>query len=84
MATDKPTRRVKVTEPEVVEVEVLATAIVQISDSVRKLIDGPLTRRAIAVLIRDATTPPVPLSTIDLVLDTAADLKKRYVKSRAP
>lgn len=74
-------RKVVVTQdPELpVETEVLAEAIVAISASAKKLLGGKLKKRAVLVLIQDASPRNLTLSDIEAVLDTAADLEKRYV-----
>ena len=73
---------IKIIEREEVETEVLAKAITDIAEAAQTLLSGPLTKRAIFLLIRDSTTPPVALATIEAVLEAAADLKKRFVRGR--
>lgn len=61
--------------------EELAGALDQVSAAANRLLNGPLTKRAILVLIKDLCPKdnPIGLSTIELVLEAAANLKK-YVK----
>lgn len=74
-------KKIEVVDPEnEVPQEVLAKAIVQASEAAQKLLAGPLTRRAIVVLIQDACPANIPRTTIELVLNAAADLRRRYVK----
>ena len=61
--------------------ELLASAIVDVANSAKKLLNSGLERRAILVLIKDMTS--VPLQTIEQVLDAASRLD-RYVKRKAP
>lgn len=63
-----------------VEPELLAQAILDVSKGAQALLDGPLKRRAILVLIRDSMTPPAPMDVISRVLDAAAGLAKEYTK----
>jgi hypothetical protein len=75
---------VKVTQPpppeKEVPVEILATAIVDLDAAAKRLLNGPLKRRAVILLIHDICR--VPLGDIERVLDAAADLKRRYVNDR--
>lgn len=77
-------KSVKIVQPlppaDEVPTEVLATAITEVSRSAKALLDGPLKKRAILVLIRDSAVPAIPLSTIEAVLDAAAGLEARFVK----
>jgi hypothetical protein len=57
---------------------VLATAIVSISDAVKKLYDGGLNRRAVVALIADDTK--LGKGTIEAVLNSLLDLRKTYTK----
>jgi hypothetical protein len=69
----------KVVQDEVpVEKEVLATAIVAISDAVQKLYKSGLNRRAVVALIADDTK--LGKGTIDTVLSSLLDLRKTYTK----
>lgn len=75
----KKTPPPKVIDPDAeVGAELLAKAIVDVSDAARKLLDSPLKMRAILVLIHDASD--VPLVQIRKVLESAADLRREYVK----
>jgi hypothetical protein len=58
--------------------EILAKAIIDVSDAAKKLLSSRLTNRALTVLLRDATG--LPLVTIEKVLNAAADLRRIYVK----
>jgi hypothetical protein len=61
-----------------VEKEVLATAIVSISDAVQKLYKSGLNRRAVVALIADDTK--LGKGTIETVLASLLDLRKTYTK----
>ena len=65
-------------EEPVVEKEVLATSIVRIAEGFQKLLKTGLNRRALLVLIQDATL--VSKRDIGLVLDAIQDLKSNYTK----
>lgn len=68
-----------VQDPEqAVEPEVLATAIVRISEGMDKVLGAGLTRRAICVLVKDMTN--VPIGTTEMVLDALSLLKKKYIQ----
>jgi hypothetical protein len=71
---------VKVVQDEktLVEKEVLATAIVSISDAVQKLYKSGLNKRAVIALIADDTK--LGKGTIDAVLSSLGDLRKTYTK----
>jgi hypothetical protein len=58
--------------------EVLATAIVSISDAVKRLYGGGLNRRAVVALIADDTK--LGKGTIEAVLDSLLDLRRMYTK----
>jgi hypothetical protein len=70
--------KAKVVQPEgeEVEKEVLATAIVAISDSVQKLRRSGINERAIVALIKDDTG--LGKGVIETVLGSLAMLKQRY------
>lgn len=78
----KQTKRIDVLQnPEAeVPVEVLAEAITEIAKAAQRLISGPLTKRAVIVLIQDGCTG-LSKAVIESVLNSAADLKRRYVTS---
>lgn len=61
-----------------VEQEVLAAAIVQISDSVKKLYASGLNKRAVVALIADDTK--LGKKTIETVLNSLSDLRKSYTR----
>jgi len=65
-------------DDEIVEKEVLATAIVSISQSVDKLYKSGLNRRAVIALIADDTK--LGKGTIDTVLSSLLSLQKTYTK----
>ena len=71
---------IKNTAEKPVAQEILAESIVAVAKAASVLLSGPLKRRAIFVLIRDATSHTVSLNDIEKVLDAAADLQRRYVK----
>ncbi len=58
--------------------EVLASSIVSISDSVKRLYDSGLNRRAVVALLADDTK--LGKKTIETVLDSLLDLRKTYTK----
>jgi hypothetical protein len=58
--------------------EILATAIVEISDAVQKLYKSGLNRRAVVALVADDTK--LGKGTIETVLDSLLDLRKTYTK----
>ena len=58
--------------------EVMAGAIVSISEAVKKLKSSPLKPRTLYILIKD--TSGVPLSTIEKVFNAAESLEKTYLK----
>jgi hypothetical protein len=59
------------------EAEQIRRNILAVGDAARKLLNSGLSKRAIAVLIHDATN--LPLRDIRNVLDAAADLPKLYL-----
>jgi hypothetical protein len=80
MATQSKVTIVKDKE-NVIELKVMEQAIVDVAEAARKLLNSRLSKRAIIVLIRDCMPGPgVPLKDIELVLDCAAKLDKRYLK----
>ena len=60
------------------DVEKLADELRSISSGIRKLLDGPLTERAIIILVHHNTSPKVPMKTITEVLHSLADLDNVY------
>jgi hypothetical protein len=75
-----PYKSVKVVEEAEVSVEVLASAIVNIADGMKKLRGGRLSDRALFLLIQDACPGTIGLDKIRMVLDAIGDLSKRYVR----
>lgn len=64
-----------------IPVEVLAKSIVEVADAAKKLLSSKLSKRAICVLIKDSMSGPgVTMKDIQVVLDCAANLDKRYIK----
>jgi hypothetical protein len=74
-------RSVNVIEGAGVSTEILASAIVNIADGVKKLRDGPLNDRALFVLIQDACPRTIGLDKIRMVFDAIGDLRKKFVRS---
>lgn len=58
--------------------EILAQAIIDLSNAFKKIEDGPLAKRTIVLLLQDATG--LPQSAIKKVLEAAPKLKDWYVK----
>jgi len=73
-ATKKPETVVKLDGP---APEILASAIVEVAESAKKLLSSKLTKRAVLLLIKDKCG--VNMTEIDAVLSAAADLGS-YVK----
>ena len=73
--------KVKVIQPvdEEVPAEVIATAIVEISEGMKKLNSTRLTRKAIVALIHDQSG--LAKGTINLVLNNLMDLEKDWLKA---
>ena len=76
---------VKLNEPNPEAVEVIADAIIKVSEAFKRISQSRLTRRAIICLIYDAcpTTSnrgKPPKYEIEAVLDTAERLKDIYIK----
>lgn len=73
-----------------VPTEVLADAIIAISDGIKKLRSGRLKERALLLLIQDAapspmrgayrTGKPIPIKTIKAVLEGLDSLRTQFVK----
>lgn len=72
----KPAKPVTVTgdQPQ----EVIAQAIIDLSDGVRKLLSGRLTKRAIIILLNKSSD--VSFTSIERVLDALESLKKDYTR----
>lgn len=65
----------------VIETKIMEEAIVQVANAARKLLSSKLTKRAVFVLIKDSMSGGgLPLKDIELVLDCASKLDKRYLK----
>ena len=63
------------------EIKIMEDAIVEVATAARKLLNSKLSKRAVFVLIKDSMVGTgVPLRDIELVLDCAAKLDKRYLK----
>lgn len=73
---------VKQPEPpaEQISTEVLATAIANISEAFEKVRTGPLSQRALVLLIQDACVPKVSQQDIARVLSVLPQLKSLYVR----
>lgn len=80
MAKDPKVTIVKDSE-NVIELKIMEEAIIEVANAARKLLASRLTKRAILVLIKDSMTGSgMPMKDIELVLDCAAKLDKRYLK----
>lgn len=75
----KKVKSVKLDEQEPETVEIIAKAIIDIGDGVRKMQKSRLTRRAIIVLIHDSCNG-VGKPAIKVVLDCLDDLENTYIK----
>lgn len=73
--------KLRIIEEEAVGAEVLAQAICDVSAAAKKLLSSRLSRRAIALLIKDRSG--VSMADIDKVLDGAAELERAYVKKES-
>lgn len=72
-------QKVVVVQPEhPVKREILAEAIIRISDSIRKLCDGGINRKAVTVLLKHSTG--LTMGQIENVLDSIIDLKAMYCR----
>lgn len=60
--------------------EVIAKAIIEVAEAARKLNGSKLKRRAVVLLLKDMTGNSVSNRDIEMVLDCAAELDKRYIK----
>lgn len=58
----------------------LANAITQISDAYAKMLNGPLTKRALILLIKDSAEQTMTMAQIEAVLDAVSQLKVNYLK----
>lgn len=59
--------------------ELLAKALIQISQAAEKLVRGPLSKRCVYALIKDASGGSLSLGVIEQVLELASELEERYV-----
>lgn len=67
---------------EMIEIKIMEEAIVEVAQAARKLLNSRLSKRAIVILIKDSMTGTgIPIKDIELVLDCASKLDKRYLKS---
>lgn len=65
----------------IIKVEIMEQAIIDTAQAARTLLNSKLTKRAVMVLIKDSMSGTgLPLKDIELVLDCAARLDKRYLK----
>lgn len=78
MSNKKPPTKISQNSDEPVSKEVLATAIVNISNSVQKLFSSGLNRSAVVALIKDDTG--IGKGTIETVLDSLSNLRASYCK----
>jgi hypothetical protein len=78
MAKKIEERHVPQVENDLGDGKLLASAIQEVADSAKKLLNGPLKMKAIVTLIQDDTK--IPKRTIEDVLMSAADLARRYLK----
>ena len=56
----------------------LETQIIAIDEAIKRLVSGPVKRRAIVLLLNDLTD--LPMSDIDKVLLALGELRKTYLK----
>ncbi len=80
-STDEKPLNVRQDPEKPVEREVLAVAIVSISDAMNRLLRSGLNRRAIVALLYDFTK--VPKRSIEDVLDGLDELKNKYTSAGA-
>lgn len=82
MKNNKPTPPIiKQDKGSEVPIEILAKSIVEVSEAARKMLASRLTKRAICILIKDSMSGTgLPMKDIQMVLDCAATLDKRYIK----
>ena len=65
-----------------VVIQVLEEAIVNISRSIKKVLNGNISRRAIVLLIQDNTSPKVSQNEIRAVLDSIESLETTYITKK--
>lgn len=63
-----------------VPTEILATEIIKMSESIKKLRSGRLNDRALYLLIQDGCK--LPVRDIRAVFESAEDLARRYIKKK--
>lgn len=61
-------------------IDVTAEAILKVAEAFDQINKGPLTRRALVVLLQDLIPGTMPKKTIEAVLDASAQLKAIYIK----
>lgn len=71
---------IKNDEDKPIPVEIIAQAIIDVAAAAKKLKESKLKERAILLLIQDSIEGSCALGTIRAVLDSAANLDKRYIK----
>lgn len=79
---------IKVTQPDEVPIEIMAKAIVGISDGIKRLIDGPLNEKALILLIQNCSPmvggkygkQKIGTAEIKGVLEGISRLKEAYLK----
>lgn len=88
MPTKPTTIAVKQDDADTVPVEVLATSVRDISRGIKKLLTGPMSRDALALLIQRNTPTSkhrksygrrIPIKTINAVLDGVASLEQTFL-----
>jgi len=75
-----PYKRVEVVEEAEVTTKILASAIVSISEGMKRLRTSSLSDRALLILIQDACPSTIGLDKIRMVLDAVGDLRKKFVR----
>jgi len=78
MAKNEPAITVKKNMDNPEPVEIIAKSIMDLSDGFAKIQAGKLNRRALLLLLKDATG--LPMSDIGKVLDAIPKLKELYLK----
>lgn len=65
----------------VIDIKIMEAAIVEVATGARKLLNSKLSKRAVLILIKDSMKGTgLPIRDIEMVLDCAARLDKRYLK----
>lgn len=73
--------KIKKNEDNPESVELLAQSIIQVSEGFKKVIDSPLSQRALIVLLQDAIgAQNISRSQIKLVIEALPRLKAWYIK----